>query len=173
MRIPAGDSLRQRVGGQRAGGHDHVPLLRDVQHLPLHHRDVGVAADFFRDGGGEGVAVHRQGAPRLHPVGVGAGHNEGAAPAQLLLQKPHRVLQLVGAQGVGAHQLPEIPAVVGGGHLLRLHLPQFHRDAPLGQLPGRFAAGQTGAYHDHRFHGFLLSFGSQQYNPASPLGLPA
>ena len=95
--IPLGDGLGQRVGGQGAGGHNDLALLRDVQHLSLHHGDVGVAADLFGDGGREGVAVHRQSSACLHPVLVGAGHDEGATAAQLLLQQPHGVLQLVGA----------------------------------------------------------------------------
>ena len=151
------DRLRQGVGGEGTGGHDHVPRLRQGGDLSLHYRDQGVAADFLSDGPGKAVAVHRQGAPRLHPVGVGAGQDQGAQAAQLLLQQAHRVLQLVGAQGVGAHQLRELPAVVGGGHFGGLHLPQLHGDAPLCQLPGGLAPRQARADYDDRFHGFLLS----------------
>ena len=151
--VAPANGLGQGLGGEGAGGHDHLSLLRDVQHFLLHHSDVGVVFDLLRNRGGEGVAVHRQGAPRLHPVLVGAGHDERVTPAQLLLQQPHRVLQLVGAQGVGAHQLPEVGAVVGGGHFLGLHLVQAHGNAPVGQLPGRLAAGQTGPNDNHRFHG--------------------
>ena len=45
VREQAGDLLRQGVGGQRAGGDDDLPLLRNALHLPLHHRDGGVGAD--------------------------------------------------------------------------------------------------------------------------------
>ena len=50
-------------------------------------------------------------------------------------------LIMVGAQGIGAAQLREIICDVGRGLFLRLHLPQGDPDAPLGQLPGTFAAG--------------------------------
>ncbi len=149
------DGRRQPLRGQGAGGNDDIPFSGDLRHLPLHHGDPGVGADFFRDLPGEGVAVHRQGPAGLHPVGVGAGHNQGLAPAQLLLQQAHRVLQLVGPQGVRAHQLPEIFGVVGGGHLFRLHLPQLHRDSPPGQLPGGLAPRQAGADDDYFVHNTL------------------
>ena len=148
------DGLRQRGGGQRPGGHDHMPLRRDGGDLPLLHGNEGVAANLLGNGLGKAVAIHRQGAPRLHPVPVGTGQDERAHPPQLLLQQPHRVLQLVGAQGVGAHQLPKPGGVVGGGHFFRLHLPQDHGDAPPGQLPGGLRAGQARADDDDRFHRF-------------------
>ena len=156
LRIAPGDGLRQWVGGQRPAGHDDLSLRRKVCDLPLHHSDLGVAPDLLRNGFGEGMAVHCQRAARLHPVGVRAGHDEGAAAAQFLLQQPHRVLQLVGAQGVGAHQLAEGRAVVGRGHLLGFHLPKRHGDPPPGQLPGGLAARQARSDHNYRFHGSLL-----------------
>ena len=146
------DLLRQGVGGQGAGGQDDLPLGRDLGDLPLHHPDQGVGADLLRDRPAEALPIHRQGAARLHPVGVGAGQDQGAAAAQLLLEEPHRVLQLVGAQGVGAHQLSEPGAVVGGRHLLGLHLMQLHGDPPPGKLPRRLAPRKAGADHDHGSH---------------------
>ena len=48
---------------------------------------------------------------------------------------------------------------MGGGLLLRLHLPQHHGDAPLGQLPGTFAPGQARADHSYAFS-FILPLSS-------------
>ncbi len=157
VREQLGYLLRQRLRGQRPGGDDDVPLRGYLGDLPLHHSNVGVVFELLRNGGGEGVAVHRQSSPGLHPVPVGAGHDEGIAPAQLLLQQPHRVFQLVGAQGVGAHQLGKVAAVVGGGGLFRLHLPQLHGDAPLGKLPGRLAPRQSRPDDRDGAHAFFLA----------------
>ena len=150
--VAAANGLGQRLSRQGAGGHDDMPLLGDVQYFPLHHGDVGVGLDLLGNGGGEGVTVYRQGASRLHPVLIGAGHDEGVAAAQLLLQQSHRVLQLIGAQGVGAHQLSKIGAVVGRSHFVGFHLMQAHRDAPVGQLPGRLASCEASSNDNNRFH---------------------
>ena len=86
-------------------------------------------------------------------------------PPQLLLQKAHSVLQLVGPEGVGAAQLREVLRLVGGGLLLRLHLPEGDIDAPLRQLPGALTAGQAGA-DDCNVHSKVPSFVSAKRRPA-------
>ena len=136
--------FRQRVGGQRAGGDDDLPL-RDLRHLAGDHGDVGMAADLLRHQPGKAVAVHRQRAASLHPGGIGALQNQAVQPPQLLLQKAHGVFQRSAPQGVGAAQLREVFRCVGGGHFLRFHLVKLHLDPPLGQLPGTFAAGKARA----------------------------
>ena len=105
-----------------------------------------------RHQGGEAVSVHRQGAARLYRRLIGTGENQTPQTAQLLLQKAHGVFQLVRAQGVGAAQLREVFRCVGGGLFFRLHLPQDNGDAPLGQLPGAFASGQTRADDGNYVH---------------------
>ena len=72
-----GDLFRQGVGGQGAGGDDHLSR-RNLRHLPLLHGDVGVGADGLGDHPGKAVAVHRQGAAGGDPGGVGAAENEAA-----------------------------------------------------------------------------------------------
>ena len=37
-------------------------------------------------------------------------------------------------------------------HFLGLHLVKLHSHAPLGQLPGRFTAGQTGSHYFYLCH---------------------
>ena len=155
-----GNSLGQGIRGQRAGCHDDLPL-RESRHFSLHHGDVGTAADGLRYRLGKADPVHRQGAAGLHPGLVGAAQDEGAAAAQFFFQQANGVFQLVAPQGVGAHQLGKAGAVVGGGHLLGLHLPQGDGNTPPGQLPGRLAARQPGADHGHRlfcvYHGSVPS----------------
>ena len=136
--------FRQRVGGQRAGGDDDLPL-RDLRHLAGDHGDVGMAADLLRHQPGKAVAVHRQRAAGLHPGGIGALQNQAVQPPQLLLQKAHGVFQTRSPEGVGATQLRKVFRCVGGGHFLRFHLVKLYLDPPLGQLPGALAAGKARA----------------------------
>ena len=53
----------------------------------------------------------------------------------------------VAAQGIRAHQLGKIRAVVRGRHFLRLHLHERHMDAALRKLPCRLASGQARTDH--------------------------
>ena len=153
LREQPGDGLGQGVGGQRPGGNDHLPL-GDGRDLPLLNSDIGMASDGGGGGDGKPLPVHGQGAPRLHPRLIRTAQDQRAAPAQLLLEQAHGVLQLIGAQGVGAHQLGKAGAVVGGGHFAGLHLAQRDGNPPLGQLPGALAPGQAraddGYTHRHR-----------------------
>lgn len=73
-------------------------------------------------------------------------------PAELLFQQSHRIFQPVPPQGVGADQLRKVRAVMGRRHFFRLHLHETDGNLPLGQLPGRFAACQTGADHLYLCH---------------------
>ena len=156
-----GDGPGQGVRGQRAGGDNHLPL-GDGNGFLRRHRDAGVGADSLRDGGGEPLPVHSQGAARLHPRLIGTAQDQRPASAQLLFEEPHGVFQLVGAQGVGAHQLGKARAVVGGGHFMGLHFRQNDGNAPLGQLPGALAPSQARA-DDGDIHGYhILSLWSER-----------
>ena len=130
--------FRQRVGGQRAGGDDDLPL-RDLRHLAGDHGDVGMTADLLRHQPGKAVTVHGQCAASLHPGGIGALQDQAVQSPQLLLQKTHGVFQTCAPEGVGAAQLRKVFRCVGGGHFFRLHLVKLYLDPPLGQLPGAFA----------------------------------
>ena len=63
--------VRQRVGGQRAGGDDHI-ALGNVRHFLRHYGNIGVITDGFRHHGGKAVAIHRQRTAGRHRRGVGA-----------------------------------------------------------------------------------------------------
>ena len=75
------EPLRQGVGGQGAGGDDHLPL-RDLGHLAGHHGDMGVAADLLRHHAGEAVAVLqcRRPPPGWRRRTGGSGSPAAAAP---------------------------------------------------------------------------------------------
>ena len=70
----------------------------------------GWLAHALGDEAGKAVAVDGERAARLHARLVRAGEDQRAEAAQLLLEQSHRVLQLVGAQGVRAAQLGKISA---------------------------------------------------------------
>ena len=112
-------------------------------------------AQLLGDHPGEAVAIHRQSAAGGDAGGVGTADDQAVQTAQLLLEKAHRVLQLVGTQGVGAAQLCKIFGFMGGSGLVGLHLAQGHMDTPLRQLPCSLAAGQTRA--DYSYIHFVSS----------------
>ena len=145
------DGLGQRIGGQRTGGDDHR-AFRNLRYLTGDHGDIGVISQLFGDHGREAVAIHRKAAACLHTGGIGALQDDAVQPPQLFLQKTHRIFQAVTTQRIGANQLTEVFAVMGGAHFLRLHFVKLHGNAPLRQLPGRFRTGQTGADDFYGFH---------------------
>ena len=98
------------------------------------------------DRGRKSVAIHRQGAAGGHLVGVGRPHDQRAQPAHFGMQQPDSVVGgIVGAEGVGADQFGQAIGAMGLGHPDRAHLVQDHGNAGIGDLPGRFRAGEAGA----------------------------
>ena len=101
------DGVRQRRGGERAGGDDGiVPVRRrkagDFAALDLDQRMV---LQCLGDGRGEPVAVNGQRAAGGHLVGVGGAHDQRAQPAHLRMQQANSVVRgVVGAKRVGADQ---------------------------------------------------------------------
>ena len=140
------NGLAHGVAGQRAGRNDDR-RLRDLRDLALCDGDIRVAPDLLRDHARKAVAVDCQRAARLDAVCLRALQDQASQPPQLLLQQADRILQPVAAQGIRAHQLGKIRAVVRGRHFLRLHLHERHMDAALRKLPRRLASGQTRADH--------------------------
>ena len=143
--------VRQCVGGQGAGGDDHI-ALRDLGHFLRHHRDIGVAADGLRHHSGKTVAVHRQRTAGRHRRGVGAPQDQAVQPPQLLFQQAYGVFQTRAPQRIGAAQLGKIVRHMGRRPLEGLHLPQRHLYAPLGQLPRALAARKASADYSHSVH---------------------
>ena len=70
-----GDTLRQRVGGEGAGG-DDGRAIGDRRHLLPHHADVRVGLDAASDLGGEQFPVHRQRTAGWHARTIGAGQHQ-------------------------------------------------------------------------------------------------
>ena len=146
-----GQTVGHGVAGEGAGGHDDLPR-RQLYRLPLHNGDGRVAPNLLRHIGRKALPVHSQCAAGGHPGGVRRLHNKASQPAQLLLQKAHRVLQPRPPQGVGADQLRELFTFMGWGHFVGLHLLQHHADAPLRQLPRGLAAGQPRSDYRYLLH---------------------
>lgn len=97
------------------------------------------------------VPIHRQGVARGDPRLVRALDDERLASAQLGLQQAGGGRQVVAAQGIRTHQFGEQRRGVGRRKTGRLHLDEGHRDAALGQLPGRLAARQAPADDSYSF----------------------
>ena len=138
------DGLRESLGGEGAGGEDHL-AVRDLSDLPLDDGDQRVAADPLGDQVGKADPVHRQRPAGGDGRSLGAGDAEGAQALHLRLEQAGSGFQPLGLEGVGADELGKAGRVVGRGELLRLHLPKDHRDAVPGQGPGGLAAGKSGA----------------------------
>ena len=146
----AGDCRRQRRRGQRSGGDDHA--------VPRRRRQAGDLAALDGDqrlglqpGGHrrrEALAIDRERAAGGQLVGIAGGHDQRAGAPHLLVQQAYRVgFGVVGAEGVGAHQLRKIFGEVRLGPAHRPHLVQHHRHACGGKLPRGFAAGQSAAHN--------------------------
>ena len=77
------------------------------------------------------AAARRDGGP------VGAGDDQRAEPAQLVLQQAQRPVGQVRSQAVGADQLGHPVGFVRGGHAARAHLVERDMRAVPRRLPGR------------------------------------
>ena len=89
----------------------------------------------------EAVAVDRERAARRHAMRIGGAHDQRAAAPHLLVQQPDRVvLDIVGAERVGAHQLGEAVGDMRRGAAHRPHLVQHDGHAGARQLPSGLAA---------------------------------
>ena len=78
-------------------------------------------------------------------MGVSGGKDQGIQPAHLFFQEAYSIFDVVGPEGIAAHQLAEKGRMVGRIAFSRAHFVEDHRDPPPGQLPGGFTAGQPGS----------------------------
>jgi len=100
------------------------------------------------DRGREAVAVDRERAAGRQLVRIGRLHDQRAGAAHLLVQQADRIVgRIVGAEGVGAHQLGQALGLVRLGAAHRPHLVQHHGHAGTGELPRCLAARETTAHH--------------------------
>ena len=90
---PEGVVLPDRPGHAAAGGHDRV--VRDGDAALAPGVDLGLPHPRGGLDGGAGAGVHAQGRPDLRRAGGGAraGRGRVRAAAELLLQRPHRLLR--------------------------------------------------------------------------------
>ena len=83
-------TIRQSVGGQRPGGHHHLPL-RQLRYLAGDHGDEGVVPELLRHHPGKALPVHCQSASGGDGGGVGAAEDQAVQAPQLLLQQAHGI----------------------------------------------------------------------------------
>ena len=98
-----------------------------------------------RDRGRETVAVDRERCPGRHLVGIGAGHDQRVHAPHFAVDEPDRIGFVVGAEGIRADEFGEPAGAMGCGLGERPHLMQDHGNAGRGDLPSRFAAGESAA----------------------------
>ena len=139
--------LRQRVGGQGAGGHHDLPLSGSSVTSPGINGDVG-------DGCGSApspeLAKPWRSTARAPPASTRVAsaqcEDQAAQPPQLLLQKAHGVFQPVAPRGSWSSTAPQSSPLCGRGSFSPASSPvRLYLNSPLGQLPGAFAAGQARA----------------------------
>ena len=138
-----------RIGRQRSCRYNHFSFVRNRVILPFHHGNIGMVSDARRHRAGKTLTIHCQRAAGRHPCLICAGKDQRPQPPQFLLKQPHSILQLIGTQGVGAHQLGKCLVGMRGGVFSGLHLMQLYGNPPASQLPGCFAARQTRTDHQN------------------------
>ena len=80
-----GDGVRQRVGGQGAGGDDHR-AVGDGGDLAGHKGDEGVRQQGLRDHAGKALPVNGQSAAGGNGGGVGTAEDQAVQTAQFFLE---------------------------------------------------------------------------------------
>ena len=156
-----GDGAGEGRGGQRPGGDDDLALGQKTDLLPDQFQ-ARHGQQPFLDIGGELVPVHGQSAAGRHRGGVGGLHDEAGEAPHLLFQQAHGVFHRGRPERIGADQLGQAAALVGGSGLFRPHLVQFDGHAPAQQLIGGLTACQAAAdngdgSHIHMVQLFFLA----------------
>ena len=152
IQVLAADDLRdpggQCVRRQRSGRDDHRLALgrrRDRRDLFADDGDQRVRSDLARDRLGEALAVHGERGAGRNAARFGRAHDERPEPAHFFLQQADRVIELVAAERVAAHELGEVIGLVDGGRTNRPHLVQCDGHAGRRSLPRRLAARKPSA----------------------------
>ena len=116
--------------------------------------DQGMIMQRPGDGCGKSVAIDRERAAGGDLVGVGRAHDQRTQPAHFGVQQSDRIIGgVVGTKRVGAYEFGKAIGAMGFGHSAGTHLVQGDRNARLGELPGRFRAGEARADDMHGFRG--------------------
>ncbi|CAH1660522.1 hypothetical protein CHELA1G11_11778 [Hyphomicrobiales bacterium] len=140
--------VRQGRRGERAGGDDgFAPGLGwQARDLGPDNFDIRMAGERACDGCGESLTIDSQRATGGHLMAVSHCHDERRQPPHLLMEEADSIcLGVVGAEGIGADQLGQTFALVGGRRRGRPHLVENDRLAGLRDLPGGFGAGEATA----------------------------
>jgi hypothetical protein len=107
--------------------------------------DVRLALDRGRDGGGEAIAIDREGVASGDAGLVAAADDERVHQHHLLLEEADGIRRRGGAEGVRAHQLRQVRRRVRGRGFHRPHLVQVDGMPAPGEPERALAAGQAGA----------------------------
>ena len=143
-----GDVRRQRFGCQRPGGDDeriHRRVGRDPGDFFTPQGDQRMRGDRLGDGLGEAVAIDGERRARGHAARVRGAHDEGSEPPHLFFEQADRVIELVAAEGIRAHQLGEPVGPVHGRGTDRAHLVNRRGHAERGRLPRGLGTGESSA----------------------------
>ena len=111
-------------------------------------------------------------APAGTRVASAARMTSDPSAAHLLFEQADRVVELVTAQRVAAHQLREAVALMNGGPADRPHLVQRHRHAARRRLPRGLAAGEPSAYDSHTWHESITGEWDVDVHRAAPRTKP-
>jgi len=114
------------------------------------------------DGVSESVPVDGERRSRRHLALIGGAQDQRPAAPHLFVQQADRIAhRVIGAQGIGAHQLGEFSGLMGIGLARGSHFVQHDRHIGLGYLPCRLGACEAAA--DDVDGGHLI-FGNYQCN---------
>ena len=109
--------------------------------LLARERDQRMLVNGLRHGAREQLAIDRQRSASRHARDFGGVHHERVEPPHFLFQQADRVVELVAAERVAAHQLGEPIGLVHVGRPRGPHFVDGDGNAASGGLPGRFATG--------------------------------
>ncbi len=168
---PRPERRRQRVGRERAGGHD--AWGRNRRHLAAFDGDERVGLDARRDRRRELFPVDREGGPGGDARPVRRGQHHAAERPHLLFQEPVSVGDLGALEGVGADQLREVAGPVGRRLPHGPHLVEDDRHPALRELPRRFAPGQPPAGNVDRHARKIVPRGCPDLSPGHPEPVPS
>ena len=100
----------------------------------------------------EEVTVDRQSGAGWHSRPARRFHDQGVEPPHLLLQNAVGGFEAIGAEGIATNELGELVGAMDGSLTVGSHLDEMDRNAPSGDLPGRFDSREPASDHGDVLH---------------------